>query len=197
VIAAAALILPAFCSLSLPSRAWGMAALAVISGITLINLAVVLAVWLPYRADYAAIVASFHKIDRGSRVLIGSTGDAGDPPFADLTSYPMFYAPTLAVHYANAFVPNLFTEAGKQPVRAREAVRRLAIPYGGPVPSGLLAAIATGRPPADAPPFVRTWYQDFDYLYLLGPHAPNPLPDLLDELDASERFVLYKIRRRS
>lgn len=197
VIPAAALILPAFCMLSLPSRAWGMAALAVISGIILVNLAVVLAVWLPYRADYAAIVASFQKIDRGSRVLIGSTGDAGDPPFADLTSYPMFYAPTLAVHYANAFVPNLFTEAGKQPVRAREAVRRLAIPYGGPVPSGLLAAIATGRPPADAPPFVRTWYQDFDYLYLLGPHAPNPLPDLLDELDASERFVLYKIRRRS
>jgi hypothetical protein len=197
VIPAAALILPAFCTLSLPNRAWRMAALAAISGIILINLAVVLAVWLPYRADYAAIVASFQKIDRGSRVLVGSTGDPGDPPFADLTSYPMFYAPTLAVHYANAFVPNLFTEEGKQPVRPRGAVRRLAIPYGGPVPSSLLTAIATSQPRADIPPFVRTWHQDFDYLYVLGPPGPNPLPNLLDELDTSERFVLYKIRRGS
>lgn len=197
VIPAAALILPAFCSLSLPRRAWRMAALAAISGIILINLVVVLAVWLPYRADYAAIIASFHKIDRGSRVLVGSTGDHGDPPFADLTLYPMYYAPTLAVHYAGAFVPNLFTEAGKQPVRAREAVRRLATPYGGLVPTGLLTAIATSRPPADVPPFLRTWYQDYDYLYVLGPPAANPLPDLLEVLDASERFTLYRIRRRS
>lgn len=197
VIPAAALILPAFCSLSLPSRAWRLAALAAISGITLINLAVVLVVWLPYRADYAAMIASFQKIDWGSRVLVGSTGDDGDPPFADLTSYPMYYAPTLAVHYADAFVPNLFTEAGKQPVRAREAVRRLAIPYGGPVPSSLLAAIVAGRAPADVPPFVRTWDRDFDYLYMLGAPAANPLPDLLEVLDTSERFVLYKIRRKS
>lgn len=197
VIPAAALILPAFCSLPLPSRAWRMAALAAISGVILINLAVVLAVWLPYRDDYAAVIESFHKIDRGSRVLVASTDDNGDPPFADLTSYPMYYAPTLAVHYANAFVPNLFTEAGKQPVRARESVRRLAIPYGGPVPSGLLVAIAKSQPPADVPPFVRTWYQDYDYLYVLGSPVPNPLPELLEVLDTSERFVLYKVRRGS
>ncbi|WP_271588698.1 hypothetical protein [Bradyrhizobium sp. CCBAU 53415] len=197
VIPAAALILPAFCSLSLPSRAWRMTALAGISGITLINLAVVFAVWLPYRADYAAIIASFHKIERGSRVLVGSTGDAGDPPFADLTSYPMYYAPTLAVHYANAFVPNLFTETGKQPVRARETVRGLATPDGGVLPASLLTAIATSQPLAEVPPFVRTWARDYDYLYVLGPRAANPLPDLLDVLDASERFVLYKIRRKS
>ncbi|WP_035969419.1 hypothetical protein [Bradyrhizobium sp. WSM1417] len=197
VIPAAALILPAFCSLTLPSRAWRMAALAAISGVILINLAVVLAVWLPYRTDYAAIIQSFHKIDRGSRILVASTDDNGDPPFADLTSYPMYYAPTLAVHYASAFVPNLFTEAGKQPVRAREDVRRLAIPYGGPVPLGVLAAIAASRPPAGVPPFVRTWHQDYDYLYVLGPQAPNPLPYLLESLDTSERFVLYKIHRKS
>ncbi|WP_407185566.1 hypothetical protein [Bradyrhizobium centrosematis] len=197
VIPAAAVILPAFCSLSLPSRAWRMAALAAISGIILLNVAVVLSVWLPYRADYAAMIASFQKIDRGSRVLVGSTDNNGDPPFADLASYPMFYAPTLAVHYANAFVPNLFTETGKQPVRPREAVRKIAIPYGGPVPLGLLAAVATGQPTADVPTYVRSWDWDFDYLYMLGPSAANPLPDLLEVLETSKRFVLYRIRRRS
>ena len=196
-IPAAALILPAFCSLSLPSRRWTIAALAAVSAITLANLTVVYAVWLPYRADYASIIASFHKIERGSLLLVGSSGEGEDPPFNDLTQYPMFYAPTLAVHYANAFVPNLFTEVGKQPVQPRAAVRGLAIPYGGPVPMRVLAAIAAGQTPSGIPLFIRTWQRDYDYLYVLGPGAANPLPDLLEELDRSSRFVLYKIRRTS
>jgi hypothetical protein len=189
------LIIPAFCSLSLPSRRWTIAALAVVTGITLANLAIVSEVWLSYRADYAAIIASFHKIDRGSLVLVGSSGKGEDPPFNDLTQYPMYYAPTLAVHYANAFVPNVFTEVGKQPVRARAAVQRLAIPYGGPMPLPVLTAIAAGQTASEIPPFVRTWYRDYDYLYVLGPHVVNPLPNLLEELDSSARFVLYKIHR--
>jgi hypothetical protein len=195
VIPAAALIMPAFCSLSLPSRRWTIAALTAVTGITLANLAVVFGVWLSYRADYAAIIESFHKIDRGSLVLVGGSGDGEDPPFDDLTRYPMAYAPTLAVHYANAFVPNVFTEVGKQPVQARAAVRRLAIPYGGPMPIRVLTAIAAGQAPSDIPPFIRTWYRDYDYLYVLGPRVENPLPDLLEELDGSARFVLYKIHR--
>ena len=107
----------------------------------------------------------------------------------------MAYAPTLAVHYANAFVPNVFTEVGKQPVQARAAVRRLAIPYGGPMPIRVLAAIAAGQTPSDIPPFIRTWYRVYNYLYVLGPRVVNPLPNLLEELDGSARFVLYKIRR--
>lgn len=197
VIPAAALILPAFCSLSLPSRGWRLAGLAAISGIILINVAVVLAVWLPYRAEYAAMIESFRKIDRGSRILVASVGDVGDPPFADLTLYPMFYAPTLAVHYANAFVPNLFTEEGKQPVRPRDSVRRLAIPYGGPVPASLLAAIAAGQTPPGTPPFIRSWHRDFDYLYVIGRPAANPMPELLDVVETSGRFVLYRIQRRT
>jgi hypothetical protein len=195
IIPAAALIIPAFCSLSLPSRRWTVAALVVVTGITIANLTTVMVVWLSYRTDYAALIASFHKIDRGSLVLVGSSGDGEDPPFNDLTRYPMAYAPTLAVHYANAFVPNLFTEVGKQPVQPRPAIRRLAIPYGGPIPVRGLVAIAAGQMPLETPPFVRTWYRDYDYLYLLGPRVPNPMPELLEELDRSSRFVLYKIHR--
>jgi hypothetical protein len=195
VIPAAALIIPAFCTLSLPSRRWTLVALAAVSAITLANLAVIFVVWLPYRAEYAAIIESFQKIDRGSLVLVGGSGDNGDPPFNDLVEYPMFYAPTLAVHYAGAFVPNVFTAVGKQPVQPRAAVRRLAIPYGGPMPITVLAAIAAGQTSPGIPPFVRTWYRDYDYLYVLGPSVGNPLPDLLQELDRSARFVLYKIRR--
>jgi len=195
VIPAAALIIPAFCSLSLPNRRWTMAALAAVTSITLANLATVFGVWLSYRADYASIIESFQKIDRGSRVLVGTSGEGEDPPFNNLTQYPMFYAPTLAVHYANAFVPNVFTEAGKQPVQASAAVRRLAIPYGGPMPMRVLTAIAAGGTTTGVPPFIRSWYRDYDYLYVLGPRVVNPLPGLLEELDGSARFVLYKVRR--
>lgn len=196
VLPAAALILPAFCSLSLPSRRWTIAALAVVGGITLANLGVVLVVWLSYRSEYSAVIESFQKIDRGSKILIGISGDGEDPPFKDLTQYPVYYAPTLAVHYANAFVSNVFTETGKQPIQTRAEVRRLAIPYGGPVPIRLLSAIAAGQMVAsDDTVVIRTWYRDYDYLYLVGPAMANPLPDMLNELDRSGRFVLYKIRR--
>jgi hypothetical protein len=195
VIPAAALILPAFCSLSLPGRPWTIGALAAVTGITLANLTTVYVVWLSYRADYAAIIESFRRIDRGSMVLVGGSGEGEDPPFNDLTRYPMFYAPTLAVHYADAFVPNLFTAVGKQPVQPRADLQRLAIPYGGPMPVGALAAIAMGQISVGLPPFIRTWYRDYDYLYVIGPHVANPLPDLLEERDSSARFVLYKIRR--
>ena len=91
--------------------------------------------------------------------------------------------------------PNVFTEVGKQPVQVRAAVRRLAIPYGGLVPIRVLAAIAAGQTPSGIPPFISTWHRDYNYLYVLGPRAANPLPNLLEELDGSARFVLYKIRR--
>jgi hypothetical protein len=196
VIAAAAFILPAFCVLSLPSRQWTNAALAVAAAITLANLAVVYFVWLSYRADYAAMIASFGKLDKNSLVLIGDSGVGDDPPFHDLTAYPMYYAPTLAVAYANAFVPNLFTGEGKQPVRARQAVERLDIPYSGPAPIAILAAIAAGKTADVVPSYLRSWDRDFDYLYVLGPLVANPLPAVLEELDRSSRFVLYKIHRK-
>jgi len=196
-IPAAALIIPAFCSLSLPSRRWMVAALAIVTGITLANLTTVYGVWLSYRVDYAAIIESFQKIDRGSMVLVGSGGDGEDPPFNDLTLYPMDYAPTLAVHYANAFVSNLYTEVGKQPVQVRPAVRRLDMPSGGLIPMRLLTAIAVRQTPPETPSFIRTWYQDYDYLYVLRPSGANPLPDLLEEVGRSARFVLYKIKRTS
>ena len=197
ILAGAALIVPAYCTLTLPSQRWKQAALAVASVIALANLAVVAFVWLSYRADYAAMIASFGKIERGSLVLVGGSGAGDDPPFHDLTEYPMYYAPTLAVHYANAFVPGLFTAQGKQPVRVGPIAERLAIPHGGPVPVAILAAIASGKTAAAVPPYIKSWTRDYDYLYVLGPRIPNPMPTLLDELDSAARFTLYKIRRKS
>jgi hypothetical protein len=58
-----------------------------------------------------------------------------------------------------------------------------------------LAAVVAGQPPSEVPAFISTWQRDYDYLYVVGRHVANPLPDLLEELDRSARFVLYKVRR--
>jgi hypothetical protein len=193
IIPAAALILSAFCSLSLPTPHWKLATAACVGAITLTNLAVVLFVWTSYRDEYAAVIDSFHAIDKGAMVLIGASGN--DPPVRDPTDRPINYAPTLAVHYAKAFVPQLYSAEGKQPLRANPPLRRLVLPEnGGPVPVGMLEAIAAGKAPAGTPPFILSWYRDYDYLYMVGPLIANPMPERLEELNHSLRFVLYKIR---
>jgi hypothetical protein len=149
---------------------------------------------MSYRADYAAMIESFRKIDKGSLVLVAHSGDADDPPLENLLEYPIYHAATLAVNYADAFVPSLFATVGKQPVTARPAYRRLEVSYGGIVPIAILKAIAE-NPPPNAPAFIRSWQHDFDYLYVIGPRIPNPMPLDLEELYAASRFVLYKIRK--
>jgi hypothetical protein len=139
------------------------------------------------------MISSFAKVEKNSLVLIGGSRSQDDPPFEDLTLFPIEHAPTLAVHYANAFVPDLFTAPGKQPIRASAEIARLSVPEAGPIPLVILKALADGKTSDVVPLYFRTWYRDFDYLYVLGPLVENPMPDLLEELDRSSRFILYKI----
>ena len=49
--------------------------------------------------------------------------------------------------------------------------------------------------PPDAPAYLSNWAAHFDYLYLVGPRIPNPLPELLEEAAGGERFALYRIKK--
>ncbi len=195
VIVAAALILPAFISARFPSLIWARGTLALVAAIVILNVAIVLGVWVSYRADYTAAKESFRHLPKSAMVLIGHNGAAADPPLSNLSEYPIYSVPTLAVQYADAFVPNLFTEPGKQPITARAPWQRLDIPYGGPAPISLLKNIAERGAPAGIPSFIRTWPRDFDYLYLVGPPIANPMPGRLVEVSRAPRFVLYRIRK--
>jgi hypothetical protein len=194
ILVAAALVLPAFCTLSMPRGAI-LATLMAAAAVTLANLAIVSTVWFSYRADYAAMIESFGKLNGGSVVLVGTSGNGDDPPFHDLSEYPMYNAPTLAAAYADAFVPNLFAAVGKQPIHVRPAIRHLAIPNAGPVPLAVLTSIAAGKAGPEVPKFIRSWTHDYDYLYLLGQPIANPMPELLEVLFSSRHFVLYGVRR--
>jgi hypothetical protein len=193
VLAAAALILPAFVTVAFPNSSWRWAALVLVSVIALAQIATVMTVWTGYRPEYAAMRSSFALLDPGARVLVAHSGDADDPPMANLAEYPIYNAPTLAVNDADAFVPNFYAAAGKQPVTVRPEWEHLAVLHAGPAPIRLLAAIAEQGAPAGTPPFIAEWPEDYDYLYLLGSPIPNPMPGLLEELDSGARFVLYRI----
>jgi hypothetical protein len=189
-----ALIMPAFVSVSFPGVVWRRAAIALAAAIVIINVGDVTSVWLSYREDFAAVRKSFELLPKGAIVLTAQTGEGDDPP-ADLRDYPVFNLPTLAVHYADAFVPHLFTAPGKQPVTPRAAWQRLDIPEGGFLPVKFLKYIAERGAPAGTPTFVQTWQRDFDYLYLIGPSIPNPMPDRLQFVMGAPRFALYRIRK--
>ena len=195
VVAAALLIVPAFVTISFPSARWRLGLAGAAAGLILVNVGLTAYVWRAYQSDYGALIGSFARLGKGAHVLVGRSGtEEADPPFQDLTDYPMFHAPTLAAHYADAFVPTLFTTIGKQPLVVRPADARLSYSCGGPILTLVLKAVADGRPPAGTPDFVRSWPRDFDYLYVVGAPEQNPMPDRLDLMERHRRFTLYRIR---
>ncbi len=104
-------------------------------------------VFLPHRTDHAAALTAFQLMEKRAKLLIADSGDAPDPP-ADLRDNPMYNTPTLAAECADAFVPSLFTERGKQPITAGPEWERLDVPYGQIPPMQFLKAMAEQGPPA-------------------------------------------------
>ena len=110
----------------------------------------------------------------------------------------MHRMPTLAVHYARAFVSSLYTVAGAHPVEVRSGLEHLDVVTATedyhPPPLSTLRAIASGKDMPSAPRYLRNWMRDFHYVYLVGPPPDNALPGVLEELARSRRFTLYAVR---
>ena len=195
VLVGAITILPAFVSVTFSSARGARVAAVVVGAVTLVNIVVVERVWSSYQPVYRDMIASFAELTPRARVLVAHSGETGDPPIGHLTEYPLYHAPTLAVHYAGAFVPSLFTTAGKQPLTVVPEMRRLAFSDGGPVPLSVLAAVArSAANAAAAPDFLRHWPSDFDYVYVLGAPAGEPVPDVLQLVERRPGFALYRTR---
>jgi hypothetical protein len=186
-ITAMMLILPAFLTVSWPSRAvQSMAALVAIS-VIVINAVTVARVWFDYRSDYSEIIDSFRLVRPGSSILV-TRSDAA----VSRLDAPMYYAPTLAAHYANAFVSSLYSIAGHQPIRKAASKSRFEMedPHDYlPTPLSKLADASAGRA---APLHVREWRTDYDYVYIVGEQTDS-VPDHLISMMRSRRFTLYAI----
>jgi len=195
-IATAFLVLPAFLTFSPGAKSLAYLAAFAAGAIVLINAGYAGFVWLAYRSDYAAIKTSFTLLPRGAFVLVGQGAPASSTLLTDL---PMSRAPTLAVHYAGAFVSSLYTLPGQHAVYVRPDLNRLEVDtrtetYAPPT-LATLRALARGEEVPNAPRYTRNWPRDFDYLYLVGSRSDAALPDLLDEVTTSRRFTLYRVRK--
>jgi len=170
-----------------PSGAVQSAAAFVAVSVILINATTVASVWYAYRSDYAEIITSFRLLRADSTILI-ARGDVE----AGRINAPMFYSPTLAAHYATAFVPSLYTLSGVQPIRKAASKSRFEIEdsldYLPTTISQLNSASAGGTAPAH----VRGWRADYDYLYLVGDQTAS-IPDHLTSMMRGRRFTLYAI----
>lgn len=194
VIVAAVLILPAFLCIGRVPRPqrWGLGVCVAV--LTAAHLVVIARLWIAYDADYRALIEAFRQMPPQARVLAAHSGDAPDPP-PDWKDYPIFHAPVLAVAYADAMVPTLFTYPGKQPVSVREPLRRLDTPQGGPAPLAVLVDILRAGPDPGLPSYLHTWADDFDYVVVVGAPLDDPLPDLLVPVSQGERFAVFRVAR--
>jgi hypothetical protein len=108
----------------------------------------------------------------------------------------MYHAPVLATHYADALVSTTMAVKGKQPLISRPSFERLNTHDNPPATVGELKAAAEAQADAqDLDEYLRHWTTDFDYVYLIGPPIPNPMPDRLEQMESGRRFTLYRIRK--
>jgi hypothetical protein len=196
VVIAAILIIPPFLVFSPTNEVIRFLPPLVFSAIALFNAGHAATIWLAYQPEYDRLKASFRLIERGAFVLVSQASKQN--PFDDLNERPMYHAPVLAVHYANAFVPSLYTIPGQYVLQVRPELKRLNIAtaiFYEPVPFLVLEQTLSGRVAADLPSHVRCWTDDYNYLYLLGRQGPNPMPIRLTALATGEKFTLYRITK--
>jgi len=197
IIPAALLILPAFLSVRPAKQPISFPGI-VVSTLVVLNAGYTAYVWLSYRSDYVEMKASFALLRPSSFILVGDSR-TGEVSSTLLTDAPMYRAPTLAVHYAKAFVSSLYTIAGAEPIEVRSDLKHLEVSTATesytPPSLTTLRALAYGQDVPDAPHYLRNWKRDFQYVYLLGGHTENALPGVLEELARHRRFTLYIIKR--
>ena len=192
-ITAAALILPAFLQVSLPSRPWRYAPIVIVVAVILANQASTARAWLTHQTDYQQIRGSFRYLLPGDAVLIGLQDG---PDALSPSDSPIYFAPTLAAPEAGAFVASLYSERGLQPIQPSARFRQLAVgdmlDYL-PTPTSILLAAANGATDVRIPPHVERWLERYQFVYLIGRPEPNPLPSRLTRIAEGARFVLYRI----
>lgn len=190
---------------SLPRRQaifWGTAFAAVF----FLRVASVADVWSGHNADLADFRQVISTVPAGNRVLVARSDDgtdpdvlAGEPPSRRfmLSIDAMNHLPALIVIERKAFIPYLFSDPRKQPLRVLPPYDRLAIADGAPPFASALDA-PTARDLQFAP-YLATWRQDFDWVLLLRPHkvpgSERLLPDTLEMMAIRDIAALYRIRK--
>ena len=157
-------------------------------------------VWYERQADVAALQRAAQVIPPGSAVLPLENVDYSLPP--EVGAHPVgryfhnghpthMSLPVLVIMWRQAFLPNLFCAAGKQPCQYLSPWDEISFSDDGVYPSQILTQ------PEHMPAYYRTWRQRYDYVLLINADVgngadPAALPEL--RLVRDEGFArVYRI----
>jgi hypothetical protein len=186
-------------------RAWAAKAAATLALCALAKSAWVGEVWRERQADIRAVERSLAAVPAGAAVLVAqNTADRRAAPLGryTITGPAYWHFPALATPERRAFIPYLFTAAGKQPLRVLPPWTEISVPEGIPPSVDLLAPPPPGRAAslAHPPAYLQAWGERFDYLLVINadlPSADGPMPRLANlALISDQGFAqLYRIAR--
>ena len=154
--------------------------------------------WRELDRQYAEFRAAVRLIEPGAAILPAQRTDATSGERGARFDYLYWHLPVLAVLDRAAFVPTLFTDPGKQPVRASERRAFLDTNFGAPIEYALLVDAAYGIGDVQGgigmSPFWTDWPEHYDYVLTVHfGDAENPLPDLLVPAHEGSYFTIYRI----
>jgi len=164
------------------------------------RIADVAADWRAVDRDYAEFRAALGKIEHGASLLPVQKQNVplaeGEVRFDNA----YWHMPVIAVVDRAAFVPTLFTDPTKQPVRAAVARMAMDTEFGAPIELALLIDSAQGGDViaggVGMRPFWKDWPKRYDYVVITHFGAgENPLPDLLAPVHGGSFFDIYRVRR--
>jgi len=160
-------------------------------------------IWLARQSDFSSLERALKAIPSGAAVLPLQHGaSAQERRWAPTGRYflrnaPNYWQlPVLAVVERHAFVPTLFTAAGKQPIRVLPPWDEIAVPEG-PLAdvNQIVEPLAVRRFP-----YLADWRNRFDFVLVVNADIPNesgPMPSLPElRLISDQGFArLYEIKR--
>jgi hypothetical protein len=177
-------------------------AAAVIFGARILNITLE---WRQADREFSEFRAATVVIPKGAALLPVQIRDAhfvtGVPRF----EYAYWHLAALAVIDRSVFMPFLFTDPTKQPIRAAPRRKSIDAPFGAPITYRQLeSGIAGGNGAvlrqfgnSAAHPFWANWPENYDYV--LVTHfgvGGNPVPNLLIPVQEGSFFTIYKVASR-
>lgn len=126
-------------------------------------------IWMQRQADIRALYAALDDVPAGSRLLpaVVTTHDSAAEPigrYLDGLSETYPHLATLAVMRRHAYVPTVFAESGKQPLRVLQPYSNIHEMSGGLPVS--VDDLKTGN--TEAANFLADWQSNFDYVLVVN-----------------------------
>ena len=173
-----------------PANRWliGSAA-AIVSVLFLLRTAVIVEEWRGFKEEHRQVLEAARVIQEGSRVLPYVVQENSNDFFM---KPPILHLATLAVVYRRAFVPTLFTDPAKQPLRISDKYQRLSWKWPRQDLSGDLFSKSLDDPEN---PLHESLVGEFDYVWLFSlPPQRFTEPASFQKVAVGEKFTLYRVK---